>query len=297
MKPTRHLIDRCAITLMIALGVMMHFKAPSHAQDAPATRLSAFGVGEAVAKPSRVTMVTTVSGNAPLASDALVKYRDAKRRAVEALEGLEIAGLSIEGRGLALHSAYDQQTINMLQQQMWNGGGGGGAVETKPQIIVKEQLQVTITGIDQLDETALLETLIKLVETAQDAGLSIGGIDPAAMMQYGWGNQPMSLFAFEVADPAAAQTQARAAAIAAAKARAQEMAQQAGVTLGPILSVEESPINPYQLPYQNPMQSFIAAGVMQMDGSQLDPTPTDRLGPSTVTVRVNLSFAIEPASP
>ena len=122
-------------------------------------------------------------------------------------------------------------------------------------------------------------------------------MDPMTMMNYGWGNQPMSLFAFEVADPSAAQAEARAASIEEAKARAQQMAQQSGVKLGPITSVNEYPVNMNQHQYQNPMQSFLVAGVMQMDGSQIEPIPTDRLGPSKVKVRVNLSFAIEPASP
>jgi len=269
----------------------------AHGQADATHRLSALGIGEAIAQPDRVTMVTTVSGHAPLAGDALVKYRDAKRRATEAIQALEIEGLTIEGQGLALHSAYDQQTINMLQQRMWNNAEAGAEIDTRPQIIVKEQLKITITGIDQLEEAALLELLIRLIETSQDAGLGVGGADAMTMINRGWGNQPMSLFAFEVSDPDRAHAQARAAAIAAAKARAKQMAEQAGVTLGPILSVDEYPVNTSQHHYQNPMQSFLMAGVIQMDGQSLGPAPTDQLGPTPVKVRVNLSFAIEPPKP
>jgi uncharacterized protein YggE len=284
-------------------GVGVFVEAPAHAQygahlqPGASNRLSAYGIGEASAQPDRVMMVTTVSGHAPLAGDALVKYRDAKRRATEAIEALEIDGLAIEGQGLALHSAYDQQTINMLQQRMWNGGDAGGEIDTRPQIIVKEQLKITITGIDQLDEAALLELLIKLIETSQDAGLSVGGADTMTMINRGWGNQPMSLFAFEVSEPEKAHAEARAAAIEAAKSRARQMAEQAGVTLGPILSVDEYPVNTSQHHYQNPMQSFLMAGVIQMDGQSLGPAPTDELGPTPVKVQVNLSFGIEPANP
>ncbi len=45
---------------------------------------------------SSVEITATVSGDAELAADATVKYRDTSRRALEALNGLKIAGLTVE---------------------------------------------------------------------------------------------------------------------------------------------------------------------------------------------------------
>jgi len=262
------------------------------AQGQAEPRLKTHGVGEATIRPSKVTLITSVSGSGQLASDAIVKFRDAKRRATEAFEELGIEGLALEGQGMALHSAYDQQTINMLQQRRWNPEMATTDVEVKPQIIVTEKIKVVITGIDQLEQDALLDVLVKLVETVADAGLSVGGIDPAVMANYGYGNQPMSLFAFEVEDAEAALAEARKAAVADARKRAESMSRAIGVQLGPIVSVSESVVTGSSHHYNNPMQVFQMSGALQMDATVTGAAPTDAMGPTTVRVRVNLGFAL-----
>src|SRR4051812_36487033 len=64
--------------------------------------ISVAGSGEVKAKPTTVELNATVSGDAELAADAIVKYRDARRRAVEALNGLKLEGLKVEGGGFSV---------------------------------------------------------------------------------------------------------------------------------------------------------------------------------------------------
>jgi len=276
----------------LTLAALLLLLVAPHADAQQDARLSTYGTGEATVRPSRVTLITSVSGSAQLASDAIVKFRDAKRRATEAFEELAIEGLVLEGQGMALHSAYDQQTINMLQQRRWNPEVAATDIEVKPQIIVTEKIKIVINGIDKLGPAARRDVLVKLVETVGDTGLSVGGIDPAVMANYGYGNQPMSLFAFEVEDTDKALAEARAAAVADARQRAADMAQATGVQLGPIVSVNESVVSGSSHHY-NPMQVFQMSGAMQMDASETGATPTDSMGPATVRVRVNLTFALQ----
>ncbi len=282
-------------TIAATLVIVMCSLAPTVRADAP-SRLSTDGIGEVVVKPSRVTLVTSVQGSGQLASDAVVKFRDAKRRGIETFQQLAIPNLTVEGQGMAIHTAYDQNTINMLQQRMWNPELAATEIDTKPQIVAKESLKVVITGIDKLSEEELVQTLTKLIEAMGDAGLPLGWMDPTLMLNYGYGNQPMSIFVFESDHTEKAEAEARAKAIEKARARATDMASQTGVTLGPIVSVREDSAGiAGHNPYQNPLQALQMSGVLSLDNQGGASTAADGIGGAKVRIRVFLEFAIEPA--
>ena len=58
--------------------------------------IAVYGTGELTARPNMVEIDLHVSGKAELTGDALVKYRDAKKRLLEALDKLKLPGLSTD---------------------------------------------------------------------------------------------------------------------------------------------------------------------------------------------------------
>src|SRR4051794_7718880 len=57
------------------------------------------GKGVASAKPNRLEIDIEVSASSELTADAIVKYRDAKRRVEEAFTALKLEHVSVEERG------------------------------------------------------------------------------------------------------------------------------------------------------------------------------------------------------
>src|SRR5690349_10050647 len=72
------------------------------------------GTGSAKARPTQVEIECTLSGDAELASDATVKFRDAKKRAMAAIEALKNKDLSVTSDGLSINNALDAQTQMMM---------------------------------------------------------------------------------------------------------------------------------------------------------------------------------------
>src|SRR5262245_28512247 len=68
--------------------------------------ISVMGSGEATAKPNSVEIRVRVSGSGELASDALVKYLDHRRRTLAAIEQLKLKELKTESHGISV--AYSE---------------------------------------------------------------------------------------------------------------------------------------------------------------------------------------------
>ncbi len=158
--------------------------------------ISVFGTGELVAQPNEVEIDLSVSGKAELTGDALVKYRDAKRRVEEALQKLNLAELSTKEVGLSISAGGSIEQ----QQRMVNGMING---PVKNQIEVSSTLRISMKGIRDMPADELLQTVGRLLDVAQDSGVTIGP-SQAEMMQavrYGRFNESMSIpVRFVVAD-------------------------------------------------------------------------------------------------
>src|SRR5262245_19906819 len=92
------------------------------------------GTGELSAKPTMVEIDLHLSGKAELTGDALVKYRDAKKRTIEALDKLKLKELSTDEMALTISAGTSVEQ----QQRMMNGQGTVG----KTQIEVSSTLRV-----------------------------------------------------------------------------------------------------------------------------------------------------------
>lgn len=258
---------------------------------ADATRLSTRGVGKVDVMPDAAVMLCGVSGDAELTQDAVIKFKDAKRRAVEALQGLGLDNLKIEPMGMSLGTEYDQQTINMMRNGMMGGGDA-----PKPRIIASESLRLTLEHISDLEPEALTEMMANLVEVVQDNGLALGSPD-AQQMRYQYGQTGSQLFVFQVTDTSGALAEARRLAVKDARSRAEALAEDTGVKLGRVIMVSE-----------NEMNSARQYGGQQWQMYQQLAQAVGRLGESStvlnssfseipVQMQVSMSFRIVPEKP
>lgn len=219
--------------LILAMLIVPSLTTPARAGDA----LTIVATSVAHTKPTQVELTASVSGEAELAKDALVKYRDAKRRAIEAIGKLDIKDLTIKELGVSARVQANQQAMMAMMQ-------GNPNPNLKPNYQFREQLRLTVKGIDKLDSAQVAELLAKVVDASRDAGLTIGPQGPsnimeAQMMQRGAGSS--SIATFRLPDATAAKAQAYETAVKDAKARAQKLADATGVKLGAVTSVQEIP--------------------------------------------------------
>ena len=126
------------------------------------------GKGSVAAKPNRLEIDLEVSAASELTADAIVKYRDAKKRLQEAFAALKLDNVAVEERGLLV----DQKG------QMYNPYFFGHTSPTrraKTEVQLTRKLVVKCTDIRKMDEEALLQLVAKLLDVAQDAGGKVGG--------------------------------------------------------------------------------------------------------------------------
>src|SRR5262245_17360566 len=91
--------------------------------------ISVIGTGEVKAKPSRVEIDVKAAGSAELTGDAIVKYRDALKRAREAFTKLKMKRLQVVEQGLAIGG---NSATGGLQQQVMVAVAGAGGNENAP---------------------------------------------------------------------------------------------------------------------------------------------------------------------
>src|SRR5215210_6772891 len=97
--------SRAGVVTVITLIMLMLSIAPVRAQDNIGITVS--GSAKSSAKPTSVEIPCLVNGDAELTADAIVKYRDARKRAVAAIEALKIDGLSIDSKGYSVKDFVD----------------------------------------------------------------------------------------------------------------------------------------------------------------------------------------------
>ncbi len=200
--------------------------------------ISVSGTATVKAKPTEIDIVGIVTGEGELANDASVKFHDTKKKALAALDNLKNSDLSVESEGSDIHDSVDpQQQMRMMQ--------GQSTEPPKVRTQISERLTLKLKNADKLDPDKLMETVLKLVDTSRDAGLTIGPAPVTNVYQWqmqqqnGGGGGGESLVQFKIPDTTELQTQACKEAIADARAKAQRIADLTGVKLGKVLSVHD----------------------------------------------------------
>ena len=191
------------------------------------------GKGLVSAKPNRMEIDLEVSAASELTADAIVKYRDTKRRLQEAFTALKLANIAVEERGLLVDQKGTQMNPYFFDG-MPNKKG-------KAEVQLTRKLVVTCTDIRKLDEETLLQLVAKLLDVAQDAGGRVGraemDFNPYFMNRFD--NSSNGLVRFILDDFDKLEDDAYAMAIADAEARAGRLAKLSRVKLGPVTSARE----------------------------------------------------------
>jgi uncharacterized protein YggE len=226
----------CRLIAVLALIVPLSASG-QEAQPSNGDGITVSGSGEVKSKPNVVEISATVSGDAELAADAIVKYRDARRRGVEALNGLKLPGLKVESGGFSVNSSMDAAQAQAMMQGNPSPGG-------KQRVTVTEQLKLVLSDLDKLKEEELMDTVLKVLDTGRDAGLQIGRAAPRnyyemQMMYNNGGGGAGPLVSFKLKKPDALREDAYKQAMDDARKKAERLASLAGVKLGRILSVKD----------------------------------------------------------
>lgn len=228
----QHILNKLIGMSLLLLGIS---GGPARGDDAGIT---VSGTGEVKGKPNAVEFELKAGGMAELTGDAIVKYRDSKRRTLEAFQKLKLKKLEIEEKGVGLSSVGAA-----AQQMMVVPGGQGPAV--KPQVEIARSMRVVLREIQDLSEEELMDTIGRILDTAHDSGATIGGAsDSNAMLLARMYGQQMSssMATFVLENIAEPREQAYAQAMEQARARANRLATLANVKLGNVLSVQEQQV-------------------------------------------------------
>jgi uncharacterized protein YggE len=185
------------------------------------------------AKPDSVEIDLEVSASSELTADAIVKYRDAKKRIHDAFTALKLKNIGVDERGLLV----DQKG---MMQNPYFGWGGMPNTRSKTEVQLTRRLVVKASGIRSMDEDSVLQLVGKLLDVAQDSGGKVGPQNDFNPYFYYRFQQNMGgLVRFVLDDFDKLQEQAYEKAIADARARAERLARLSKVELGPIVAVRE----------------------------------------------------------
>jgi uncharacterized protein YggE len=190
------------------------------------------GKATVAAKPEFAEIDLEVSAASELTADAIVKYRDAKRRLKDAFSALKLGNITVEERGLLVDQKGMQQNPYYFEPQQ--------NTRAKTEVQLTRKLVVKATDIRKLDEEGVLQLVGRLLDVAQDAGAKVGPQHNNNYYYYRYYDQPQSgLVRFVLEEFDKFQEEAYEKAIAYARSRAERLARLSGVELGPVLAVRE----------------------------------------------------------
>ena len=249
-----------------------------------ASTITVSGSGDAKGRPTVVEMGATITGEAELAADAVVKFKDSRRRAVKAIEDLKIPALAIESRGFTLSQGMDPNQQQMMMR-------GQVATNVKSRVVVTEPLRLIIRGVDQMKDEDLMNTVLKVIDAGKDAGLTVGPPSPTNYYQYQMmmnrGETNTGIASFKIENATDLREQAYAKAIENARSKAERLAKLSGVKLGRVVSVQDGATP------QNPNQVVYAAYYPGQQGGGDAELASPVAGDITLNVRLTVQFAIE----
>jgi uncharacterized protein YggE len=243
---SRTLPRRPLPALAAALGLALMLAAPAAlAADDPIQRtIVVNGVGEVSATPDRAHVSAGVVSQAPTAAAALTANNTAMARVMETLRGANILPQNIQTSNFSVSPQYEPFRPDQPQPM--------------PQRIIGYQVSNQVTVM--VDDLARLGTVLDALVRA--GANQLGGIS------------------FSFRDPKPLAEGARREAVEDAAAKARTLAAAAGVTLGPVISIQEGGGG---FPIPRPM-AFEAA---QARDVAIAP------GESTVSINVSMTYAIQ----
>ncbi|MBI3820544.1 MAG: SIMPL domain-containing protein [Planctomycetes bacterium] len=214
------------------------------AAGSPVPGIHVFGTGEVAAKPDSILIRTRLEASAEVGADVIVKYQDARRRAIKEITDLKIPGLAVSGPGPSVEvvPGVDENSRNMV---IFNGRR---AATPEPQVRFYELLSITIPGVQDFESSS--KQIATVLDKAKEVGLKTAStsVDPNMAYYYLMYQQRMPQASREwtgvryvVSDRAALEEAALKKAMEDAAARAARIAKAASRTLGQVTSVSMIP--------------------------------------------------------
>ncbi len=196
--------------------------------------ISVSGVGTIKGRPDRVRIEVRVQGKAEITDDALVKYRDARRRLIEALDKLKLENLRTNEQAVSIAAAVSQASYQAMMNGMAAQSDGSNPIE------VSGSLQVELAELNELSPEDVLKTVGKVLDTIKDAGGSLGPSSSETMMAMRYGRMPNGTSVkFVLRDFKRLREQAYEQAVEDARTRGSRLAKLNGVKLGQVVAVQE----------------------------------------------------------
>jgi hypothetical protein len=194
--------------------------------------LTVAGKGAVAARPDLLEIDLEVSAASELTADAIVKYRDARRKIQEAFAALKLPNVKVEERGLLVDKKGMANRYYFFMSEP--------NTRAKTEVQLSRSLVVKGSDIAKMDEDALLQLTAKLLDVAQDAGARLGKTNEyEPYYYYDYGRRSEGLVRFVLEDFEKLQEEAYEKAITDARARAERLARLSKVDLGPIVAVRE----------------------------------------------------------
>jgi uncharacterized protein YggE len=216
--------------LVAIVGVLL-WQANSPAADSVPKRLAVTGSGHVEVRPDVMEVTTTVSGSGELTSDALKKFRANRRRAVEAVTKLKVPRLEIKGSGV---SVISNALVQQFQQRFGN-------MQQNPSdhTTFRETLNFTVSGIDRLTDDQVQELATKVLDTAKDAGLTLGPSNDQSPYYYNANSYKPQIASFHLSHAEAARQKALDLAAQDAREKAAQMAHRLKLKIGNAVEVRD----------------------------------------------------------
>lgn len=218
----------CAVALVLVTRAAEAQFEPLAAPYSPGAQVSGFG--QSRAKPDALQLFVHVQAVAELSDDALIKFREARQRTIDALDGLKLEQLKVIDHGVRLGNDGGGEDEQMF---------GNAPAVVKPQVSVSSKLELRLLGIREKSEHEVMELTGRLIDAAKDAGASVIPIGGMSYNRYGYPRQTGALVQFLLTDVRTLREQAYQKAVDDARRRAERLAGLLGVRLGAALSVQE----------------------------------------------------------
>ena len=187
---TGNLVSRLSSWLLVLTGPVRpawaQFYDPTGNSQASPQNIEGFtvtGKGHVAARPNLVEIDLDVSASSELTADAIVKYRDAKKRIRDAFAALKLANVDVDERGLLVDQKGQMQNYYFFDYQP--------NTRTKTEVQLTRKLVVKASDIRKMDEESVLQLVGRLLDVAQDAGAHVGsGNNNNSYYYYRYGISP-----------------------------------------------------------------------------------------------------------
>ncbi|MEM6505193.1 MAG: SIMPL domain-containing protein [Planctomycetota bacterium] len=271
------------MSLIALLMLVVGFALPLRAEQT--ITVNAFG--EVKVKPDVLVLEGTISETNEKMKDAVTGFNDTRRRAMAAINEMGIENLAVKTSSLSMSIAGSPQ----------GGPFGGiadvGEVAAPGAMQISQAVTLTVTGVDKMEQQAVIDLVVKLMEGVKEAGVEMSKMDAESMMmmQMGMGGGGGGSAIYKVSDPEAAHKAATKAAVEKARADAAYLAELAGGKLGKVVAISDG-IAPVSEDNSggNPYMAMIWGMMSGEDGS--DPYATGTLDDVTVGRALSVSFEL-----